>query len=42
MIIYNQYMDAAIPMLLFVALIYFVINYTLSLASRRLEKKLAG
>ncbi|SEM92131.1 amino acid ABC transporter permease [Lihuaxuella thermophila] len=41
-IIYNKYPVAAIPMLLFVALIYFVINYSLSLASRRLEKKLAG
>jgi aspartate/glutamate/glutamine transport system permease protein len=42
MIIYNQYVNAAIPILLFVALIYFVINYTLSRASRRLERKLAG
>jgi aspartate/glutamate/glutamine transport system permease protein len=42
MIIYNQYVNAAIPILLFVALIYFVINYTLSRASRRLERRLAG
>jgi aspartate/glutamate/glutamine transport system permease protein len=42
MIIYNQYVNAAIPILLFVALLYFVINYTLSRASRRLERKLAG
>jgi aspartate/glutamate/glutamine transport system permease protein len=42
MIIYNQYMNVAIPMLLFVALIYFAINYTLSRISRRLEQKLAG
>jgi len=41
-IIYNQNLNATIPLLLFVALIYFVINYSLSMASRRLEKKLAG
>lgn len=41
-IIYNKYLNGTIPLLLFVALIYFVINYSLSLASRRLEKKLAG
>lgn len=41
-IIYNQNLNASIPLLMFVALIYFVINYCLSIASRKLEKKLAG
>jgi putative glutamine transport system permease protein len=41
-IIYNKNFNATIPILLLVALIYFVINYSLSLFSRRLERKLAG
>ncbi|MGA9174746.1 MAG: amino acid ABC transporter permease [Thermoactinomyces sp.] len=41
-IIYNQKLNGAIPILIFVAIIYFVINYSLSIASRKLEKKLSG
>jgi putative glutamine transport system permease protein len=41
-IIYNKNVNGTVPLLLFVALIYFVINYGLSLVSRRLEKRLAG
>lgn len=41
-IIYSSYMNATIPILLVVALVYFIVNYSLSLVSRRLENKLAG
>lgn len=41
-IIYNKEFNATIPILLFVALIYFVINYLLSKMSRFLEKRLVG
>ncbi|WP_124728215.1 amino acid ABC transporter permease [Staphylospora marina] len=41
-IIYNKYYNGTVPLLIAVALTYFVINYSLSLFSRRLEKKLAG
>ncbi|SFS65462.1 amino acid ABC transporter permease [Marininema halotolerans] len=41
-IIYNKHFNATIPILLIVACLYFVVNYSLSLASRRLEKKLVG
>lgn len=41
-IIYSKYVTATIPILMFVSLLYFIVNYSLSLASRRLEKKLAG
>lgn len=41
-IIYNKEFNATIPILLLVALVYFVINYMLSHVSRRLEKRLAG
>ncbi|SFX19239.1 putative glutamine transport system permease protein [Thermoactinomyces sp. DSM 45891] len=37
-----SYVNATIPILLAVAVIYFIVNYSLSLLSRRLEKKLAG
>ncbi|MDQ0416080.1 putative glutamine transport system permease protein [Croceifilum oryzae] len=37
-----SYVNATIPILLLVALIYFVVNYSLSLLSRQLEKRLAG
>ncbi|TCP66533.1 amino acid ABC transporter permease [Baia soyae] len=37
-----SYVNATIPILLLVAVIYFVVNYSLSLLSRQLEKKLAG
>jgi putative glutamine transport system permease protein len=41
-IIYNKDVTTTVPILLLVAFTYFVINYSLSLASRKLEKKLAG
>jgi aspartate/glutamate/glutamine transport system permease protein len=41
-IVYNRYYNMTVPLLIFVSLIYFVINYSLSQASRQLEKKLAG
>lgn len=41
-IIYNKEFNATIPILLLVALVYFLINYMLSIVSRRLEKRLAG
>jgi putative glutamine transport system permease protein len=41
-IVYNKYVNATIPLLLLVALIYFTINYSLSRISRYLEKRLAG
>ncbi|SFI59627.1 amino acid ABC transporter permease [Thermoflavimicrobium dichotomicum] len=41
-IIYNSKYNATIPLLILVAMIYFVINYTLSLISRYLERRLAG
>ncbi|SDY15212.1 amino acid ABC transporter permease [Thermoactinomyces sp. DSM 45892] len=37
-----SYVNATIPILLTVAVIYFIVNYSLSLLSRRLENKLAG
>lgn len=41
-IIYNKEFNATIPILLFVAFIYFFINYLLSQMSRVLEKRLVG
>jgi aspartate/glutamate/glutamine transport system permease protein len=41
-IIYNKDVNTTVPILLLVALTYFAINYSLSLFSRKLEKKLAG
>lgn len=41
-IIYNKEFNTTIPILLFVALIYFTINYVLSLTSRYLERRLVG
>jgi aspartate/glutamate/glutamine transport system permease protein len=41
-IIYNKHFNATIPLLIIVALLYFTVNYTLSLTSRRLEQKLVG
>ncbi|MFD1426480.1 putative glutamine transport system permease protein [Kroppenstedtia sanguinis] len=41
-IIYNKHYNATIPILILVALLYFIVNYSLSRASRRLEKKLVG
>ncbi|MBX6394660.1 MAG: amino acid ABC transporter permease [Alicyclobacillaceae bacterium] len=40
--VFAQSTAYVIPTLLLVTAVYFVINYTLSLVSRRLEKKLAG
>jgi aspartate/glutamate/glutamine transport system permease protein len=40
-IIYNKNFNATIPMLLTVAIIYFIVNYSLSTLSRKLEKKLS-
>lgn len=40
-IIYNYNVKFVIPILLLVALMYFAVNYTLSLLARRLEKRLA-
>lgn len=40
-IIYNKNFNATIPLLLTVAVIYFIVNYTLSTISRKLEKKLS-
>lgn len=40
-IIYNKNFNATIPMLLTVAVIYFIVNYTLSILSRKLEKVLS-
>lgn len=40
-IIYNKNFNATIPLLLTVAVIYFIVNYTLSIFSRKLEKKLS-
>jgi putative glutamine transport system permease protein len=40
-IIYNKNFNATIPLLLTVAVIYFVINYSLSTLSRKLEKVLS-
>lgn len=40
-IVYSRYYNMTLPLLIFVSLIYFVINYSLSQASRHLEKKLA-
>jgi aspartate/glutamate/glutamine transport system permease protein len=41
-IVYSRYYNMTVPLLIFVTLVYFVINYGLSQASRQLEKKLAG
>lgn len=41
-IIYNKEFNATIPILLLVAMIYFTINYFLSLVSRYLERRLVG
>jgi putative glutamine transport system permease protein len=40
-IIYNKNFNATIPLLLTIAVIYFIVNYSLSLVSRKLEKKLS-
>lgn len=41
-IIYNKEFNTTIPILVLVALIYFTINYLLSLTSRYLERHLVG
>lgn len=39
-IIYNYNVKFVIPILLLVAILYFIVNYTLSLLARRLERRL--
>ncbi|WP_028778041.1 amino acid ABC transporter permease [Shimazuella kribbensis] len=40
-IIYNKNFNATIPLLLTIAVMYFIVNYSLSIVSRKLEKKLS-